>query len=80
MSKRQSRSGRPTARKRRRPNVTAARVNRTNGLQQAKRVAALNIAARAKGWPGISEFLTAVKNAQIELSQKPGTTGPFVGD
>ncbi len=66
-----------SATKRRRPPLTAKRINATNAKQQAKRNQALNPMAREKGWSGISEVNTWFKRGWVEIPQKPGTTGAY---
>ena len=42
----------------------------TQKRRQSKRVAQLNQKAQAKGWSGISEFLTAFLNDEVTIPSK----------
>lgn len=44
--------------------------DRTSTARGNKRTAQLNAKAQAKGWDGISEYLTAIINGEVEIVVK----------
>ena len=44
--------------------------DRTSTARGNKRTLSLNQKAQAKGWDGISEYLTAIINGEIEIAKK----------
>ena len=45
----------------------------TQKRRQQKRTLSLNQKAQAKGWDGISEYLTAIINGEVEIMRKGKT-------